>query len=64
MLLDEKKIISSLWKSYGMTFIEYIFLDYFYSNTHVKIEDKANLSQIVDNKKPVIFISGHFLILN
>ena len=61
MLLDEKKIISSLWKSYGMTFIEYIFLDYFYkSNTHVKIEDKANLSQIVDNKKPVIFISGHF----
>ena len=44
-----------------MTFIEYIFLDYFYkSNTHVKIEDKANLSQIVDNKKPVIFISGHF----
>ena len=25
--IDEKKIIDGMWKNYGMTFIEYIFLD-------------------------------------
>ena len=27
--LEESKISSDMWKNYGMTFIEYIFLDYF-----------------------------------
>ena len=59
--LDEKKIMSYMWKNYGMTFIEYIFLDYFKKkNTLVTIKDNANLSQIIYDKKPVIFISGHF----
>ena len=59
--LDEKKIMSSVWKNYGMTFIEYIFLDYFKKkNTIVTIKDNGNLSQIINDKKPVIFISGHF----
>ena len=58
---DENEIINYLWKSYGMTFIEYIFLDYFNKDTkHIKIEDKANLELIINGKKPVIFVSGHF----
>ena len=61
IILNEKEIIRNLWKNYGMTFIEYIFLDQFRkNNTHVRIEDKANLPQINIEKKPVIFISGHF----
>ena len=48
-------------KNYGMTFIEYAFLNYFRKqSSHVVIKDKANLSKIVEEKKPVIFISGHF----
>ena len=59
--LNKKEIIRNLWKNYGMTFIEYIFLDHFRkNNAHMRIEDKANLSQINIEKKPVIFISGHF----
>ena len=30
--LEEKKIIKKMWENYGMTFIEYIFLDYFKKN--------------------------------
>ena len=50
-----------MWKNYGMTFIEYIFLDYFNKkNSLVDIKDDANLSKIIQEKKPVIFVSGHF----
>ena len=58
----EKKVVSNdMWKNYGMTFIEYIFLDYFRKqNSHRSIKDAANLSLILSEKKPVIFISGHF----
>ena len=61
-LSDEeiKKIYSSMWKNYGMTFIEYIYLDYFKkNNSHIDIKEKTNLLA-VNNKKPVIFVSGHF----
>ena len=59
--LNEKKIISNMWKNYGMTFIEYIYLDYFRKqNSHITIQENINLSQITKEKKPVIFISGHF----
>ena len=59
--LNEKKIISNMWKNYGMTFIEYIYLDYFRKqNSHITIKENINLSQITREKKPVIFISGHF----
>ena len=65
-LSDEeiKKIYSSMWKNYGMTFIEYIYLDYFKkNNSHIDIKEKTNLLA-VNNKKPVIFVSGHLQILN
>ena len=58
---EEKKIISNMWKNYGMTFIEYIFLNYFKKkNSHISIEGKEYLSKIIQDRKPVIFVSGHF----
>ena len=59
--LNEKKITGNMWKNYGMTFIEYIYLDYFRKqNSHITIQENINLSQITGERKPVIFISGHF----
>ena len=62
--LDREKqneIISKMWSNYGMTFVEYIFLKNFRErNSHIKIEGEKNLDTVLENKKPVIFISGHF----
>ena len=50
-IIDEKKIYKNMWKNYGMTFIEYAFLNYFRKqSSHVVIKDKANLSKIVEKK--------------
>ena len=50
-----------MWKNYGMTFIEYIYLDYFKkNNSHIIIEGEKNLNNVLLNEKPVIFVSGHF----
>ena len=58
---DEKNIVDGMWKNYGKTFIEYIFLNYFRkNNSHVNIINEKNLLQISREKKSVIFISGHF----
>ena len=59
---QEKKVIkSNMWSNYGMTFIEYIFLNNFKKNeSHIEIEGEDILNSISSNKKPVIFISGHF----
>ena len=55
--LEKKRIISSMWKNYGKTFIEYIFLDFFRKNkSQIQIQGK----EILKEKKPRIFISGHF----
>ena len=59
----EKKniIISEMWKNYGMTFIEYIFLENFKKNsTHIISSGEKNLEKIFKIGKPVIFVSGHF----
>ena len=59
--IEKKKIISNMWKNYGMTFIEYIFLDLFRKkNSHIEIHGKQNLDDVIKKKKTVIFISGHF----
>ena len=56
-----KEISKEMWGNYGMTFIEYIFLNYFKkNNSHINIIGEENLRQVLENKKPVIFISGHF----
>jgi len=59
---DEKeKIISSMWKNYGITFIEYIYLNFFKKNkSHIKIQGEKYLENIIKKGKPVIFVSGHF----
>ena len=50
-----------MWKNYGMTFIEYMFLNKFRKyNSHIIINGEENLNDILKNDKPVIFVSGHF----
>ena len=59
--IDEKKITKSMWKNYGMTFIEYAYLDFFRkNNSHIIIEGLENIEDVIKNKKQVIFVSGHF----
>ena len=59
--IKKNEIISGMWKNYGKTFIEYIFLNYFKkNNAHIKIEGKDKLEKVLELKKPVIFVSGHF----
>ena len=55
-----KKITSDMWKNYGMTFIEYIFLDFFKETSQVQISGENNLEKSINEDKPIIFISGHF----
>ena len=57
----KKQIIKNMWKNYGMTFIEYIFLDRLRkNNSHIEIEGESNLINPIKNDRPVIFVSGHF----
>ncbi len=59
--IEKSKIIKNMWKNYGMTFIEYIFLDYFKKNNfHVTINGEDNLKDSMNYNRPVIFVSGHF----
>ena len=59
--IEKNNIVNEMWKNYGMTFIEYVFLNHFRKNdSHVLIEDKTNLPSIIKKNKPIIFISGHF----
>lgn len=58
---NKEIIIKNMWKNYGMTFIEYVFLNFFKkSNSHIQIEGEDNLKNVMIKNKPVIFISGHF----
>ena len=58
---NKKKITESMWKNYGMTFIEYVFLSSFRKkNSHIIIKKEENLKEIIEENEPVIFISGHF----
>ena len=58
---NKSRIINNMWSNYGMTFVEYLYLNKFKKNSsHIKIKGKEVLENIVKNKKRVIFISGHF----
>ena len=58
---DKNKITKNMWKNYGMTFIEYIFLDYFWKKKfNIKVVGENNLLNSNINNKPLIFVSGHF----
>ncbi len=59
--VNTNQIISEMWKNYGMTFIEYIFLNTFRKNSsHIEIKGDENLNIAISKKKPLIFVSGHF----
>ena len=59
--IERKEIVNGMWKNYGMTFIEYIFLKHFRNNNdHITFKGEENLSQVLKEMKPIIFISGHF----
>ena len=59
--IDKNQIISEMWKNYGMTFIEYMFLNTFRKNSsHIEIKGDENLNIAISKKKPLIFVSGHF----
>ena len=58
---DKEIIKYNMWANYGMTFIEYMFLEQFRkNNNHIKIEGEKILNKISRENKPVIFVSGHF----
>jgi KDO2-lipid IV(A) lauroyltransferase len=59
--MEKNEISKKMWGNYGMTFIEYIFLNYFRKiNSHVEIDGEINLINIIEKDQPVIFVSGHF----
>ena len=59
--IDKNQIISEMWKNYGMTFIEYMFLNTFRKNSsHIEIKGDENLNVAISKKNPLIFVSGHF----
>jgi Kdo2-lipid IVA lauroyltransferase/acyltransferase len=57
---EKNIIVTDMWKNFGMTFIEYIFLNYLRkTNRHIKIIGEKNISNLLNNNKQVIFVSGH-----
>ncbi len=58
------KIINNMWSNYGKIFAEYMFIKKFRENPKfskkIIIENQEELEKIKSQKKPVIFISGHF----
>ncbi len=59
-----ESIITSMWKNYGLTFAEYIYLKKFrlneFSNPHINISGKEILDEVLKSNKPSVFVSGHF----
>ena len=56
-------IKKNMWNNYGRTLSEYMFLKNFRNNkleSGIHLEGKEILEQIKNEKKPVIFVSGHF----
>ena len=58
------KISKNIWSNYGCIFAEYMFMKHFRKSSKyskkILVENQSALIKIKDNKKPVIFISGHF----
>ncbi len=59
--IKKDQIIKGMWENYGKTFIEYVYLNKLRENkSQITISGKQNLKKIINDNKPVIFISGHF----
>ena len=56
-------ISNRMWENYGRIFAEYIFIKDFRSSkleNNLKINGIEYLNEIKKNRKPVVFVSGHF----
>tara|TARA_B100000214_G_scaffold192553_1_gene139222 strand:+ start:936 stop:1811 length:876 start_codon:yes stop_codon:yes gene_type:complete len=62
--IEKKNIANSMWKNYGYTFAEYLFMKKFrlnkFSKPHISIKGKDKLDEIIQSGKQAIFVSGHF----
>ena len=58
--VQRENIISSMWKNYGITFIEYIFLSSFKEKNDLVKVTRSDILEKISSDKPVIFVSGHF----
>jgi len=61
--LEINDIIKDMWNNYGRTLSEYMFIKGFRNNkfkSNISVEGYEVLEQIKLEKKPVIFVSGHF----
>ena len=62
--LDRKKIYNNMWSNYGKTFVEYLYLNKFrnkkFDTPQINIVGENILEDLIKNKKPAIFVSGHF----
>ena len=57
------KITADMWGNYGRILAEYVYIPKFRKKkleNYLKIEGLDNLEHIKKNKKPAIFVSGHF----
>ena len=62
-LQELNSIKKGMWNNYGRTLAEYMFLKGFRNNnliSNINLEGEEILKQIKYEKKPVIFVSGHF----
>ncbi len=61
---EKKKIVEKMWSNFGKVFVEYMYLNKFKKNSfnknHINIKGLEILEKIKKDKKPVIFVSGHF----
>ncbi|MFL2902969.1 MAG: lysophospholipid acyltransferase family protein, partial [Candidatus Pelagibacter sp.] len=60
---DKNKFAQNVLGNYGRILAEYPFLKDFRQNKlekYIEIDGEKNLKKIKDNKKPIVFISGHF----
>ena len=60
---ERKNIINNMWGNYGRILAEYVFIKKYRQDIHTKNIDvigKKFLDKIILDKKPVIFVSGHF----
>jgi len=60
---EREQIIRNMWGNYGRKLSEYPYLKKFKKNNlnnYIKIEGLEHLKEIKENKKKVVFVSGHF----
>ena len=57
---EKENIIENVWSNYGKIFAEYMFIKNLSETKKIIVENQYILEKIKKEKKPVIFISGHF----